>query len=136
MFEQEEIETYLTNLFKVGKTDKTIFNYVPVDNEADNKFSKDCETDDNVKFYFKLPRGFNVPTPIGNYTPDWAVVFENSSKMYFVAETKGTLNKQHLGDTERMKIECCSKHFALFNANNVVYRMAVTSKDLDFNLKV
>jgi len=130
LFKQEEIETYLTNLFKVSKTDKTVFNYVPIDNEADSKFAKDCETDNNVKFYFKLPKGFNVPTPIGNYTPKWAVVFENNSKIYFVAETKGTLNKQHLGDTERMKIECGSKHFALFNANSVEYRMAVTTRDL------
>jgi len=130
LFKFEEIETYLVNLFKVSKTDKTVFNYVPVDSDVENKFASDCEAEENVKFFFKLPRGFKVPTPIGNYIPDWAVIFENDSKIYFVAETKGSLDKQLLRDVEKMKIECGSKHFALFSAKNVEYRMAVTTKDL------
>jgi len=130
LFKFEEIETYLSNLFKVSMTDKTVFNFVPVDSDIESNFAKDCEADESIKFFFKLPRGFKVPTPIGNYIPDWAVIFENDSKIYFVAETKGTLNKQLLRDVERMKIECGSKHFALFNAKSVEYRMAVTTRDL------
>ncbi|NWJ52072.1 MAG: DEAD/DEAH box helicase family protein [Bacteroidetes bacterium] len=130
LFKFEEIETYLSNLFEVENKDKTVFNYVPVDSDIESAFARDCEADENIKFFFKLPRGFKVPTPIGNYIPDWALILENDSKVYFVAETKGTLNKQLLREVEKMKIECGLKHFGLFNAKAVEYRMAVTTRDL------
>ena len=132
LFELEEIEMYLSNLFKVSKTDKTIFNYIPVDSTIESDFARDCEADEHVKFFFKLPRGFKVPTPIGNYIPDWAVLLEmdGKAKVYFVAETKGTLNRQFLRDMERMKIECGAKHFAVFKPMGVEYRLAVTTRDL------
>lgn len=123
-------EEYLSNLFPVSDTGKTLFNYIPVDSEIENEFARDCEADPNVKFFFKLPRGFKVPTPIGNYVPDWAVVFENNNRVYFVAETKGTLNRQLLREVERMKIECGEQHFALFRPEGVEYRLAVTTKEL------
>jgi type III restriction enzyme len=130
LFEFEEIETYLSNLFAVSKQDKTVFNYIPIDSDVESDFARDCEADANIKFFFKLPRGFKVPTPIGAYIPDWAVVFENDRRIYFVAETKGTLNKQLLRDIERMKIECGAKHFALFKPLGVEYKLAVTARDL------
>lgn len=132
LFEMEEIETYLSNLFEVTKQDKTVFNYIPIDSQIESKFAKDCEADENVKFFFKLPRGFKIPTPIGNYVPDWAVVLEmdGMSKVYFVVETKGTLDSQLLRELEHMKIECGSKHFALFKPLGVEYKMAVTTRDL------
>jgi type III restriction enzyme len=130
LFQFEEIETYLSNLFKITKTDKTVFNYIPIDSDIERDFARDCEADESIKFFFKLPRRFKIPTPIGNYNPDWAVILENDSKIYFVAETKGTLNKQLLRDVERMKIDCGKKHFALFKPLGVEYKMAVTTKDL------
>jgi type III restriction enzyme len=90
MFEAEEIETYLSNLFSVTTTDKTLFNYIATDSEVENQFAKECEVDSSVKFFFKLPKAFKIPTPVGNYNPDWAVVFENDHKIYFVVETKST----------------------------------------------
>jgi len=130
LFRFEEMETYLANLFPVSDTGKTLFNYIPIDSTIESEFARDCEADPNVKFFFKLPRGFKVPTPIGNYVPDWAVVFENTNRVYFVAETKGTLNRQLLREVERMKIECGERHFALFRPEGVEYRLAVTTKDL------
>ncbi|MBI1924476.1 DEAD/DEAH box helicase family protein [Candidatus Poribacteria bacterium] len=130
LFEYEEIETYLSNLFTVSKQDKTLFNYIPVDSDVESDFSRDCEADENIKFFFKLPRGFKVPTPIGNYVPDWAVVFENDTRIYFVAETKGTLDGQLLREVEQMKIDCGAKHFALFKPLGVEYKLAVTTRDL------
>jgi len=130
LFDNEEIETYLSNLFEVTKLDKTVFNYVLVDSGIENAFARDCEADDSIKFFFKLPRGFKIRTPIGNYIPDWAVVFENDSRIYFVAETKGTLDRQLLRDIERMKIDCGSKHFALSKSLGVYYKLAVTTRDL------
>ncbi len=130
LFESEEIETYLSDLFKVTNTEKTVFNYIPVVSDPESRFARDCDTDENVKFYFKLPRGFKIPTPIGNYIPDWAVIFENDRRIYFVAETKSTLDKQLLRDIERMKIDCGEKHFALFKPSGVEYKLAVSAKDL------
>lgn len=131
LFDMEEVETYLSNLFEVTKLDKTVFNYIPIDSDIENKFAKDCEADENVKFFFKIPKGFKIPTPIGNYVPDWAVVLEKDGtpKIYFVVETKGTSDSQLLRELECMKIECGSKHFALFKPLGVEYKMAVTAKD-------
>lgn len=130
LFNYEEIETYLSNLFLVNQPDKTIFNYVPIDSTIESDFARDCEVDESIKFYFKLPRGFKIPTPIGNYIPDWAVVMENDKRIYFVAETKGTLDKQLLREIEKMKIECGEKHFAVFKNLGVEYKLVKESRDL------
>ena len=130
LFEAEEIETYLSDLFEVTKPDKTLFNFIPIDSSTESEFACDCEASENVKFFFKLPRGFKVPTPIGSYIPDWAVIFENDKRIYFVAETKGTLDRQLLREVENMKIACGEKHFALFKPWGVEYKLIVKTKDL------
>jgi type III restriction enzyme len=120
LFEEQELEIYLNNFtFKVSDTDKTIYEeYVPLDSSVENKFAKDCETSEQIKYYFKLPDWFKIPTPIGPYNPDWAVVFEDDKKVYFVAETKDTgtstvdLGKLH--PSERQKIHCGEAHFEQF----------------------
>jgi type III restriction enzyme len=69
---------------------KTIYeNYIPLDSSVESQFAKDCESSENVEFYFKLPNWFKIPTPIGNYNPDWALIFKGERKIYFVAKTKG-----------------------------------------------
>lgn len=124
LFENEEIERYVSELFEVGKDkneeyknkslEKTIYDYIPVDSDVERDFAKDCENDSRVKFYFKLPRGFKIPTPLGHaYNPDWAVIFEKDKKIYFVAETKSTLDKDQLRGIENLKIACGEKHFAV-----------------------
>jgi type III restriction enzyme len=132
LFESEEIETYFTKLFTVKNLEKTVFNYVPIDSDIERSFAEDCEKEESIKFFFKLPRGFKIPTPIGNYIPDWAIIVEvdEAPKVYFVAETKGTLDRQMLRELERMKIECGTKHFALFKPLGIEYKLAVTTKDL------
>lgn len=132
LFEAQEIEAYLSNLFEVTAEDKTLFNYIEVDSNStpERNFARDCEVDDNIKFFFKLPRGFKIPTPLGSYNPDWAVIFHNDKRIYFVVETKGTLNKQHLREVERLKIECGEKHFAVLNVPDLAYRLATSTKDL------
>ncbi len=131
LFENEEIETYLSNLFEVTRKEKTLFNYIPIDSESvERPFAAECEADENVKLFFKLPRGFKVPTPIGNYVPDWAVVFENDKRIYFVIETKGVRDPQLLREVENMRIKCGEKHFALFKPFGVEYKLAVRTNDL------
>lgn len=121
LFEAQELEVYLNDFsFKVSDPSKTIYSaFVPLDSGVESKFAKDCETSDQIKFYFKLPNWFKIPTPIGNYNPDWALVFEDDKKIYFVAETKDTGTPQvdlsKLSGDEQMKIKCGKAHFNEFS---------------------
>ena len=120
LFEAQELEVYLNDFsFKVSNLSKTIYEeFVPLDSGVESQFAKDCETSDQIKFYFKLPNWFKIPTPIGNYNPDWALVFEDDKKIYFVAETKDTGKQQvdllKLSGDEQMKIKCGKAHFNEF----------------------
>lgn len=134
LFEAQELEIYLNDYtFKVSDSNKTIYEeFVPLDSTVENQFAKDCESIKQVKFYFKLPDWFKIPTPIGSYNPDWAVVFENERKIYFVAETKDTgttpvdLDKLH--PSEKRKIQCGIAHFNQFE--NLEYRVVKNAIDL------
>ena len=127
LFEDGGLDIYLNDFtYKVNLPAKTIYEeYVPLDSSVENRFAQDCEQSEQVKFYFKLPEWFKIPTPIGNYNPDWAVVFEDDKRIYFVAETKDTgttsvdLNKLHPG--EKQKILCGIAHYK--ELQNVEYRV-------------
>ena len=116
----EDWETYKDeDTFEVSKKDKTIYDkFIPLDSAVENRFAKDCESSNQVKFYFKLPGWFKIPTPIGNYNPDWAVIFEDDRRIYFVAETKDTgtpmVDMSKLRSEEQAKIKCGAAHFRLF----------------------
>jgi type III restriction enzyme len=120
LFEEQELEIYLNDFsFKVLDTSKTLYEeYIPLDSTVESQFAKDCESSEQVKFYFKLPRWFTIPTPIGSYNPDWAIVFEGNTKVYFVAETKDTGTKSvdlsKLHKSEQQKIKCGKAHFEQF----------------------
>jgi type III restriction enzyme len=121
LFEAQELEVYLNDFsFKVSDPSKTIYEeYVPLDSGVESKFAQDCETSEQIKFYFKLPNWFKISTPIGFYNPDWAVVFEDEQKIYFVAETKDTGTPQvdlfKLSGDEQLKIKCGKAHFNEFD---------------------
>lgn len=129
LFNGDEIEIYLDNFtHTVANPEKTIYeNYIPLDSNVENQFAKDCESSENVEFYFKLPNWFKIPTPIGNYIPDWAIVFKGEKKIYFVAETKG--EGQELLKSEKQKIKCGKEHFK--NFDEVVYKQVSSVKDLN-----
>ena len=120
LFEAQELEVYLNDYtFKVSDSLKTIYDeFIPLDSNIESQFAKDCETSDQIEFYFKLPNWFKIPTPIGNYNPDWAVVFEDDQKIYFVAETKDTgtpkVDLSKLSASEQLKIKCGKAHFSEF----------------------
>ena len=128
MFKAQELEVYLNDFsFKVSDASKTIYEeFVPLDSGVESKFAQDCETSEQIKFYFKLPNWFKIPTPIGNYNPDWALVFEDDKKIYFVAETKDTGTPQvdlsKLSGDEQMKIKCGKAHFNEFH--DLEYKVA------------
>ena len=116
----EDWETYRDeNTFEVSKKNKTIYdNFIPLDSAVENRFAKDCESSDQVEFYFKLPSWFKIPTPIGNYNPDWVVVFNDDRKICYVAETKDTgtpeVDISKLRPDEQGKLKCGMMHFSLF----------------------
>lgn len=114
---------------RVGYEDKTPFNYYRTDSSTEDVFARDCEESEEVKFFFKIPRGFKIPTPIGNYSPDWAVVLERDNKLYFVAETKGTLDPQKLRGDEKYKIRFGSQFFKALNTE-VNYKLALKANEL------
>ncbi len=119
LFENHELEAYLydaamkSGAIAVDNPDKTIYDYVTVDSEVEYKFMKALEQAGNIRFYVKLPGWFTIPTPLGSYNPDWAVVFDGDERVYFVAETKGVnkINNSHLSASERGKILAARQHF-------------------------
>jgi type III restriction enzyme len=108
LFENDELHSYLDNVVKVQDKERTLYDHILVDSNVESQFAKDLETMERVKFYFKLPYWFKIQTPIGSYNPDWAIVFENEEKVYFVAETK---SEGEIRGSESIKIKCGRKHF-------------------------
>ena len=106
---------------------KAIQDYVFTDGSADKsierKFAEDLDAADEVCVYAKLPRTFQIPTPVGNYSPDWAIAFyEGKVKhIFFIAETKGTMESLELRPIEQAKISCAKKLFNELSTSNVVY---------------
>ena len=92
---------------------KHIYDYLTTDSKVENTFAKQLEDATEVTVYAKLPKSFFVTTPIANYSPDWAIVFdkEHVRHIYFVAETKGSESELELREIEKLKLHCASKHF-------------------------
>lgn len=132
LFEDEEVAQYAHNLYQVQHQDRTLYNYVPVDSATERSFAASCDAAEQVEFYFKLPRGFLIPTPLGHYRPDWAIVLRGEQRVYFVVETKGSASQltpidQHtLRTRETLKIKCGTEHFAVFEPLGVAYQVAAS----------
>ncbi|MFA4864239.1 MAG: DEAD/DEAH box helicase, partial [Bacteroidales bacterium] len=129
LFDDSDFEIYLDEFtHTVTDSSKTIYeNYIPLDSNVENQFAKDCESSEQIEFYFKLPFWFEINTPIGQYRPDWAVVFKGDRKIYFVTETKSP--GQELRGSEKLKIECGKAHFK--NFDDVIYKRVSHVTDLN-----
>ena len=94
-----------------------IYDYVITDSKIERTFVNELDTSSEVVVYAKLPKGFFIPTPVGNYNPDWAISFKEGSvkHVYFVAETKGSMSSMELREIEQTKIKCAQKFFAEIN---------------------
>lgn len=111
LFELEELKGYLKNTLEAQKS---VYEYIVYDSAGVEKtFAEDLEANEAVKVYAKLPPWFKVPTPLGSYNPDWAVLIEDNGKekVYFVVETKGSTWWDDLRHQEGAKIKCGEKHF-------------------------
>jgi len=95
------------------KLQRHIYDYVLTDSKVEREFVKELDTSSDVVVYAKLPRGFLIPTPVGDYNPDWAISFKEGAvkHIYFVAETKGSMSTMELREIEKTKIECARKFF-------------------------
>ena len=116
-----------TSIDKAFKATKHIQDFVFTDGYAEKsverRFAEDLDNADEVCVYAKLPRGFHIPTPVGNYSPDWAVAFNEGmvKHIFFIAETKGTMESLSLKPIEKAKISCARKLFNEISTENVKY---------------
>ena len=91
--------------------DKSLFDAIEYDSEVERQFARDLDSDQKVRLFVKLPSWFKIDTPIGSYNPDWAFVTDRDEKLYFVRETKSTLDSDDRHTKENQKIACGRRHF-------------------------
>lgn len=124
------------DLSKAGdKLKKSVYEYVVTDSKGERSFVERLDVSDEVVVYSKLPRGFFIPTPVGDYNPDWAIAFREGSvkHVYFIAETKGSLSSLQLRGIENAKIECARRFFEALNqqdGKNIKYDVVTDYADL------
>lgn len=127
-------ESYDTSLFtdvtikgrldaNAMKAKKHLYDHVVYDSTNELNFANQLDCADDVAVYVKLPDGFYITTPVGRYNPDWAIAFREGTikHIYFVAETKGSMNSMQLRRIEESKIHCAKEHFKAISSGNVVY---------------
>ena len=139
-------QTYDTDIFTQEKSRQTvdkaysaqkhILDYVFTDSQGERKFAEDLDAANEVCVYAKLPRTFKIPTPVGNYAPDWAIAFNDNmgvKHVFFIAETKGSMDSMQLKGVEKAKIECAKKLFNDISTSKVRYH-EVNSYDALLNV--
>ena len=106
-------EKHSQKIDKAYSAQKHIMDYVFSDSDGERKFASALDGAKEVCVYAKLPRSFQIPTPVGNYAPDWAIAFNKGTvkHIFFVAETKGSLDSMELRGVEKAKIACAKKLF-------------------------
>ena len=131
LFEDEELTGYLRNILQGTK--KSVYESVVYESETERRFADSLEKNTDVKVYAKLPGWFEVPTPLGSYNPDWAVVIDTyvGPRLYFVAETKGSTVVEDLRGIEQAKIKCGEAHFRALEVREPPARFKVVSSAED-----
>lgn len=114
------------------KTKKHLYDHLVYDSTNEQSFAEELDVNSDVAVYVKLPDGFYISTPVGKYNPDWAIAFYegNIKHIYFVAETKGSMNSMQLRLIEESKIHCAREHFKAISKGNVVYDVVDSYKSL------
>lgn len=118
-----------TNAMKV---EKHLYDHLVYDSTNEREFATELDKNRDVAVYVKLPDGFYISTPVGHYNPDWAIAFyEGAVKhIYFVAETKGSMDSMQLREIESSKIHCAKEHFKAISNNEVIYDVVDSYKSL------
>jgi len=127
LFEQKELTGYLKNMLNA---EKSVYEKVVYDSDTERDFASQLEMNNAIKVYAKLPGWFRVPTPLGTYNPDWAVLVEQdgAERLYFVVETKSSLFTDDLRDKESAKIKCGKAHFKALAIGDNPARYLVATK--------
>lgn len=117
------------------KTKKHLYDYLVFDSTNERDFAIGLDMSTDVALYVKLPNGFYISTPVGNYNPDWAIAFYKGKvkHIYFVAETKGSMSSMQLRLIEESKIHCAREHFKAISSDSVVYDVVDSYQSL-FNM--
>lgn len=105
------------------KANKHLYDHIVYDSSNEQAFATKLDINENVAVYVKLPDGFYISTPVGHYNPDWAIAFHEGKikHIYFVAETKGSMDSMQLRLIEESKIHCAREHFKAISSGEVVY---------------
>jgi len=109
---------------KAYEAKKHILDYVFPDSQGERTFAEVLDNAEEVCVYAKLPRSFQIPTPVGNYAPDWAIAFNDNmgvKHVFFIAETKGSMDSMQLKGVEKAKIDCAKKLFNSMSTSKVYY---------------
>ena len=111
---------------------KNITDYLFTDSKGERQFAEALDAANEVCVYARLPRSFHIPTPVGNYAPDWAIAFNegNVKYIYFIAETKGSMDDMELRGIEKSKTDCAAKLFDQLSNGNVHYGVVDTYEKL------
>jgi type III restriction enzyme len=109
----DEKERFLDQMYKVQHHEKTDFDYVVYDSEVEREFAELLDSREDVKYFMKLPARFKIPTPVGDYNPDWAIIKheDGEDRIYMIRETKSTLDDSKLRPSELAKIKSATAHF-------------------------
>jgi type III restriction enzyme len=135
LFQEQELSGYLKQMVPATKS---VYEEVLFDSSGvERNFAEELEANAAVKVFAKLPGWFQVPTPLGNYNPDWAVLIEKdgAERLYFVVETKGSLFHKDLRGTEGAKIDCSKVHFRALAAGTEEPAKYITASSFEDVLK-
>lgn len=117
---EEEKDRFLDQMYKVRNSEKSDFDYVVFDSDVERQFAEKLDSREDVKFFMKLPAKFKIPTPVGEYNPDWAIIkqVDGEDRLYMIRETKSTLDELKLRPTEAAKIASARQHFKAIGIDN------------------
>lgn len=109
----DEKDRFIDQLYEVKNTEKTDFNYVVLDSAVERQFAQYLDGREDIKLFMKLPNKFRIPTPVGDYNPDWAIikVEDGTEHLYLIRETKSSLDPTKRRPSENAKINAAIKHF-------------------------
>lgn len=118
----EEKDRFIDQLYKVTNKEKTDFDYLVLDSAVERQFAQYLDGREDIKLFMKLPDKFRVPTPVGDYNPDWAIikVEDGSEHLYLVRETKSSQDPAKRRPSENTKIKAAMKHFAAIGVDYAV----------------
>lgn len=130
LFQSEELTGYLDQNM-IQTTHHGLYDYTVYDSDVERQFAEQLDANEDVKVFAKLPDWFKIPTPLGTYNPDWAIVVEKDrqKRLYFVVETKGTNLFSELPPQQQAKIRCGQAHFAALAEDGILFKGPIHTYD-------